>query len=189
METYFKNIYRFLFEPNEIFEELKDSPNIAQALCTLIWVNIFLFSLKYVFTGNMLNIILYFFTLLFYLTGVLISWYILGLFFEYIAKIFDQSGKLKILLYLSSFSVIPWILLAPLELLKNVGDIGYFFGVIFELIIYLWTIFLYCKSLQTAYNLKFSRSLMLIFLPFLGMFFAFCWTIGFFTKLGYIFTV
>lgn len=189
METYFKNIYRFLFEPNEIFEELKDAPCISQALCTLIWVNIFLYSLKYVFTGNILNVFLFLVTLFFYLLGVLISWYILGLFFEYIAKIFDRSGNLKTLLYLSSFSVIPWILLAPLELLKKAGDIGYFFGVILELIIYFWTIILYCKSLQTAYNLKFSRSLMLIFLPFLGMFFAFCWTIGFFSKLGYIFTV
>lgn len=189
METYFKNIYRFLFEPNEAFEELKNSPSISQALFTLTWVNIFLYSLSYAFTGNVLNILLYLFTLFFYILGILISWYILGLFFEYIAKIFDQSGKLKTLLYLSSFSVVPWILLAPLEILKDIGDIGYFLGVILELIVYFWTIFLYCKSLQAAYNLRFSRSLMLIFLPFIAMFFAFSWTIGFFTKLGYIFTV
>lgn len=189
METYFKNIYRFLFEPTEVFEELKDNPNISQALCTLIWVNTFLYSLRYIFTGDILNIFFYLFSLLFYLVTVIVAWCILGLFFEYIAKIFDRSGRLKVLLYLSSFSIIPWIFLGPLELLKNVGNLGYFFGVILELFVYFWTIFLYCKSLQATYNIRFSRSLMLIFLPFIGMFFALCWTIGFFTKLGYIFTV
>jgi hypothetical protein len=111
------------------------------------------------------------------------------LFFEYIAKIFDKSGNLKTLLYLTAFSTIPWIFLAPLELLKEYGDIGYFLGLILELIIYFWTIFLYCKSLQATYNITFSRSIMLIFLPFLSTLFAFFWIIGFFTKLSYIFTV
>lgn len=189
MNNYFHTVYKILFEPQSAFEELKDYTSTSQALITLVWVNTFLLTLKYMFTGNILNVIGYVFTLIFYIISILISWLILGLFFEYIAKIYDKSGKLKNILYLSSFSAIPWIFLAPLELLKGFGDIGYFLGTILELIIYLWTIFLYCKALQTAYDLKFSRSIMLIFLPFLASFFAFFWIIGFFTKLGYIFTV
>ncbi len=189
MEKYFNNLYRLLFETDSIFIEIKDSPKISQGLFTLIWVNIFLYTLRYVFTGEILNVFLYLFTLICFLTSVLFSWFMLGLFFEYIAKIFEKSGNLKKILYLSSFTVLPWLLLAPLELLKEAGNIGYFFGVFFELIVYFWTIFLYCKSLQHSYDLKFSRSVMLIFLPFIAMFFAFFGGIGFFTKLGYIFTV
>lgn len=158
MEAYLNNIYRFLFETDSVFDELKDAPRISQGLFTLIWVNIFLYTLKYVFTGGILNAVWYLFTLINFLFFVVFSWFMLGLFFEYIAKIFDRSGHLKRLLFLSSFSVVPWILLAPLELLKKAGDLGYFFGVLFELIVYFWTIFLYCKSLQYTYNLRFSRS-------------------------------
>lgn len=189
MKSYFQTIYKILFEPESAFLELRDYASISVALLTLTWVNIFLLSIKYAFTGDFFNIFGYIFMLIFYLTSTYLSWFILGLFFEYIAKIYDKSGRLKNLLFLSSFSAIPWIFLAPLELLKEFGDIGYFFGSFLELIIYLWTIFLYCKALQTAYDLKFSRSIMLIFLPFLSSIFAVLWIIGFFAKLSYIFTV
>lgn len=189
MEAYFNKIYRFLFEPNVVFEEIKDSPRISQGLFTLIWVNIFVFSLKYVFTSDVLSVVAFFIKLLSTIISIVISWFLVGLFFEYIAKIFGRSGKLKSLLFLTSFAAIPWIFLAPLELLKNAGDVGYFFGVLLEVCVYFWTIYLYCKSLQVTYDLKFSRAVMLIFLPFIAMIFAFCWTIGFFAKLGYIFTV
>ena len=189
MKNYFLLIYKVLFETNDVFAEIKQSPSTSKAILTLVWINIFLLSIKYAFTGGVLNIFSYLFMLIFYLTSTLVSWAILGLFFEYIAKIYDKSGKLKTLLYLSSFSALPWIFIAPLELLKDFGDIGYFSGTLLELIIYFWTIFLYCKSLEYTYEIKFSRSIMLIFLPFLATFFAFFWLIGFFTKLGYIFTV
>lgn len=189
MNNYFQTIYKILFEPKEAFNELKDYASTSTALFTLTWVNLILISIKYVFTGDFFNIISYIFMLIFYLISTYISWFVLGLFFEYIAKIYDKSGRLKNLLFLSSFSAIPWVLLAPFELLKELGDAGYFSSCILELVIYFWTIFLYCKALQTAYDLKFSRSIMLIFLPFLSSFFAFLWIIGFFTKLSYIFTV
>lgn len=189
MHNYFHSIYKILFEPNSAFEELKQNPSTSQALITIIWVNIFLYTINYSFNPYFLNIFLYIISLFFYIISILISWFILGLFFEYIAKIFDKSGNLKTLLFLTAFSTVPWIFLAPLELLKEYGDIGYFLGLILELIIYFWTIFLYCKSLQATYNLTFSRSIMLIFLPFLSTLFAFFWIIGFFTKLSYIFTV
>lgn len=189
MNNYFQTIYKVLFEPNEAFQELKENASISVAILTLTWVNILLISIKYAFTGDFFNTLSYIFMLIFYLISTYTSWFILGLFFEYIAKIYDKSGKLKNLLFLSSFSALPWILLAPFELLKEFGDIGYFLGSILELIIYFWTIFLYCKALQATYNLKFSRSIMLIFLPFISSIFAILWIIGFFTKLSYIFTV
>ncbi|MDD3237011.1 MAG: Yip1 family protein [Candidatus Gastranaerophilales bacterium] len=190
MEEYFKNIYCVLCEPNKAFEELnKINMSSSQAAFTIIWVNIFLYSLKYIWSQHILVAFMYIVTLFFYLISVLIGWLMLGVFFEYIAKIFDKSGNLKKLLYLSSYAVLPWIFLAPLELLKRSSDIGYFLGVILELIIYFWTMFLYAKSLEITYNLKFTRAVMLIFLPTVVMLYSIFWTIGFITKLGYIFTV
>ncbi len=189
MKEYLEKVYNFIFEPNHTFSTLKDHPRVSQGLFTLVWVNILMYSLKYVFTGDPLNVVWYFFTLLKYIITVVIAWFVLGLFFEYIAKIFARSGKLKTLLFLTSFSVLPWVFLAPLELLKQAADIGYFFAVLFEIIIYFWTIFLYCKSLEITYDLRFSRAVMLIFLPFIASFFAFAWSIGFISKLIYIFNV
>ena len=189
MRKYLDNIYNLIFDVDCAFEELKNQPKISQGLFTLIWVNIFLYTLKYIFSGNLLEVIGYLFFLICYVFSVVFSWFLLGLFFEYIAKIFDRSGNLKKILFLSSFAVLPWIFLAPLELLKKSGDLGYFFGVLLELIIYFWAIFLYCKAIQYSYDLKLSRCFMLILLPFIATFFAFSWGIGFFTKLGYIFTV
>lgn len=189
VEQYFKNVYGALFEPNKTFSQLKESPCSSRAVITIVWVNILLYSLKYAFTANFLNGVMFVFGLIAYIVSVLFGWLMLGVFFEYIAKIFDKSGQLKKLLYLTSYAILPWIFIAPLELLKNSSAMGYFFGVLLEIIIYFWTIFLYCKSLQIAYNLKVSRAIMLIFLPFVAMVFAFFWTIGFITKLGYIFTV
>lgn len=190
METYFKNIYKVLFEPNTAFTEIKnDVLSSSQAVFTIVWVNIILYSLKYMFSGNVLNAFFYLFSLLFFVVGVVFSWLILTVLFEYIAKIYDKSGKFKLLFCLSSYSLIPWIFMAPMQLIKNVGDVGYFFAVVFEVIIYLWTIFLYVKSLEVAYDLTFSRAIMLIFLPIFGMLFAIPWIIGFLIKMGYIFTV
>lgn len=190
METYFKNIQNVLFSPNTAFYEIKNNVlSSSQAVFTLVWVNIILYSLKYVFSGSFLNAFFFIFSLIFYIIGILLSWLLLTALFEYIAKIFDKSGKFKILLCLSSYSIIPWIFMTPLQLVKNIGDIGYFFAVILEIFLYFWTIFLYTKSIEAAYDLSFSRSIMLVFLPILGMLFAFSWIIGFFLKMGYIFTV
>lgn len=190
MEAYFKNISKVLFEPNVAFEEIKEGiSSSSQAVFTLVWVNIILYSLKYMFSANVLNAFFYLCSLFFYLVSIVFSWLLLSVLFEYFAKIFDKSGKFKLLFCLSSYSIIPWIFMAPMQLIKNVGDIGYFFAVLFEILIYLWTIFLYVKSLQAAYDLTFSRAIMLIFLPIVGMLFAVPWIIGFFIKMGYIFTV
>ena len=190
MEMYFKNIYKVLFEPGVAFIDIKNQVlGSSQAVFTLVWVNIVLYSLKYMFSATVLNAFLYLCSLLFYLVSIVFSWVLLTVLFEYIAKIFDKSGKFKLLFCLSSYSVIPWIFMAPMQLIKNVGDVGYFFAVLFEVLIYLWTIFLYVKSLEVTYDLSFSRAIMLIFLPIVGMLFAIPWIIGFFIKIGYIFTV
>ncbi len=189
MSNYLNKVHDFIFEPREVFSSLKSEPKLSQGLFTLVWVSIFVHSLHYVLTANILNVFWFLFTLINYIFGVIFSWFMAGLFFEYIAKIFGSSGRLKTILYLSSFAILPFLFLAPLELLKKGGDLGYFLGAIFEVIIYLWTMFLYCKSLEITYDLKFSRAVMLIFLPFIATFFAISWAIGFYVNLFYIFNV
>jgi uncharacterized membrane protein (DUF485 family) len=55
MYNYFHSIYKILFEPNSAFEELKQNPSTSLALITIIWVNIFLYTINYSFNPYFLN--------------------------------------------------------------------------------------------------------------------------------------
>ena len=116
-------------------------------------------------------------------------WFLTALFFEYIAKIFGNENKFQKMLYYSAFAPIPYIFFAPLNLVKEIGGIGYVIASDIEFLLYFWIIILYVYALSAAYKISFARSFMLIFLPFLSLIFGFYWIICFFIKMRYIFSV
>ena len=116
------------------------------------------------------------------------AWLLAAMFFEFLAKPFDKSGNLKTFLKLSAYALVPAIFAAPVSLLKGLGYVGHFFGVVGELMVYLWVVYLTLKALQISYNLKFSRVLFLISVPLISWIMLFFWLIGFFADMNYIFT-
>ncbi len=189
MKNILKNAYNVIFHPGRTFAEMRCEPSMTSAIVTLIFVSFFVFTLKFNFNADTTTVFNYIFWASFTISFTIISWLLLGGFFEFVAKIFERSGFYKEFLCLSAFATTPWIFLAPLNILKSVGGIGYLFSVLLELFLYFWIIFLFVKALQVAYNLQFSRVIMLIFLPFVGSFFALAWTIGFFSKIVYMFKI
>ncbi|MCD7878537.1 MAG: YIP1 family protein, partial [Candidatus Gastranaerophilales bacterium] len=141
-----------------------------------------------IFDGSILKIS-FIISLIFQIIGTLIIWFLTSLFFEYIAKIFDKGGKLDKILFYTAFVPIPYIFFAPLNLIKNIGGLGYILASNIEFILYLWIIFLYALALRAVYKITLSRSFMLIFLPFIASFFALYWLICFFSKIWYIFSI
>ncbi len=183
------NVYNVILHPKETFEELKANPDISSAIIIMSFVTFFIYTLNYDFYPEGFSIFAYLFSSLFVVINGLIWWLLLGVFFEMAAKIFDKSGHLQTYLCISAYAVLPLIFLAPLNLLKYSGGLGYFFSVIFELLLYFWVIYLFAKTLQIAYDLTFSRVIMLIFLPFAGSVVALHWAMGIISKIVYMFKI
>lgn len=185
---FFENIYSVIFSPKAFFEREDMQISTRLAICTVVFVATISKITIGIFNGDIRNF-LFIISLLGTVLSTIIIWFLTALFFEYIAKIFDRGGKIEKLLFLTAFVPIPYIFFAPLNLLKQTGDLGYLLSVNIELLLYLWIICLYAFSLKATYNLTLSRAFMLIFLPFISSFFAINWLIGFIQKIWYIFSI
>lgn len=187
MKDLLENIYKVIVSPTYAFEDIKKEGNLFGALVIVVFISFFLHVLRFEHTGNIINFGLCLFTLQFSIVFALFVWLITALFFEFLAKVFDKSGNLRAFLKLSAYALVPAIFIAPVSIIKTLGFAGYFFGVLGELLIYLWIVYLTLKALQISYNLKFSRVLFLIAVPFVSWFMLFFWLIGFFADMNYIF--
>ena len=187
MEKYVENLYKVLFEFD--FSDISKESPIYQGMLTLIWTSLFLYVPNHALPSGLSEDFLYIGGIGIYLIGILFVWVISAIFFDYIAKIFGNGGKIRSLLNLSSYSLLPYIFMAPFEILKNSSKIGYFFGTKLQILLLVWVIILYAKSLANTYNLSKSSSIMLVFIPTIAIGFAFIWLIGTFFNIGYIYTV
>ncbi len=188
MSKYGEQIYRVLFEND--FREIKTGTRMHQAMGTLLWTSLFLFISKISAIKNTFSTDIWFtIFLLEYIGGIFIVWLLTALFFEYVMKILSKGGKLYTLLKLSAYTLLPYIFIAPFELLKKSSKMGYFWGTKLEILLFLWVIILYAKVLEDTYNLEKASSYMLIFLPVITLIFIFIWIIGSIFNLGYIYSV
>lgn len=189
MNKYLENLYKVLFEPNTVFDTLKDDTPMSVAVFTVIWTNAFLFFTKNTAASGFGGEFAYFMKLIFTIFCVLLFWFSAALFFEFTAKAFGKSGQIRTLLTLSAYSCLPYIFMAPFELMKKFSETGYFWGTKFEILLFVWVIFLYSLALKKTYDLKKSSSVVLIFLPLIAFGFSFMWLIGSAFNLGYIYSV
>ena len=187
-DEFFENIYSVVFSPKSFFEREDIKISTRLALATITFVAAVNTLASGIFNGN-IHSIFYIFIFLWNIILTVAVWFLTALFFEYTAKIFDKGGKLDKLLFFTAFAPIPYLFFAPLNLLKGIGETGYIFAVLIEVCLYFWIITLYAFSLGGTYNISFSRSFMLIFLPFIASFFAVYQIVCFFCKICYIFSV
>lgn len=188
VNDFFENIYSVIFSPKAFFEREDITISIRLALVTVIFISLINKITLGIFDGSILNA-MFILSLLGSIISTVFLWFITALFFEYIARIFDRGKKLEKILFLTAFVPIPYIFFAPLNLVKQIGEIGYIFATIIEFVLYFWIIFLYALALRAAYNITISRAFMLIFLPFVASVFAINWMVCFVSKLWYIFSI
>ena len=188
IENFFENIYQVIFTPKAFFENKERNISIRLALSTIIFIAIFTKTAMAILKSELTNWF-FIFSLLGSIIGAILIWFLSALFFEYIAKIFEKDGKMNELLSSFAYAQVPFIFFAPLNIIKNLGDFGYILSTNIEVLLYFWIIILYAFSLKNTYNLTYSRSFMLIFLPFISAGFALYWLICFFNKMWYIFSI
>lgn len=187
MKDYISNLYKVLFEFD--FSGIKDSTTMPRAVLTILWTSLFLFVVKNINLGGFWGDFKFLSGMIFYLIGMYFVWFFTAIFFEFVMKIFGKAGKIRTLLTLSSYCLLPYIFIAPFELMKKFSDLGYFFGTKFELLLFFWVILLYARSLKETYDIENSSSYMLVFLPFVTFVFSLMWVIGSIFNLGYIYNV
>lgn len=187
MKNYAEILYKILFEFD--FEGVREATTMPVAVATLMWTSLFLFFAKNSLKTGFGAEARFIFSMFFYLFGILLVWFLTAIFFEFIAKIFSKAGKVRTLLTLSSYSLLPYIFIAPFELIKKFSSVGYFLGTKLEILLFFWVIFIYAKALEKTYALEKASSYMLVFLPLISLFFAFIWLIGSAFNLGYIYSV
>lgn len=187
-DDFFVKIYNVLFSPKEFFENKDQQISLRLAFGTLIAITIITQTCIAISNKEILSLS-YALVLAFKLIGTIFFWFISALFFEYVAKIFSNENNLKKVLYFTAFVPLPYIFFAPLNLLKSANNIGYILASNAEFLLYLWIICLYAYALKISYNISIARAFMLLSIPFLGIFFAFNWGIGFISKFCYIFSI
>jgi len=187
MQKYIENIYKILFEYN--LDDVRENTTVLIAVGTIFWTSLFLFIAKFNFHGGNGTTLLFVSSLFGYLFSIYFFWLISALFFEFIAKIFDKSGNIRNLLMLSSYCLLPYIFMAPLELMKKFSETGYFLGTKLELLLFFWVIFLYAAALEKTYKISKTSSFLLVLLPSVAFGFGFIWLIGSIFNLSYIYTV
>ena len=151
------NIYDVLVNPKDFFKNLNaaNEDNNLQLL-PAVWVlciaNATFFTLKYNFAQNGFGS--YLPQMVLTCVGGVFLLYMAGAFFEFIAKIFNKSGKMKAIMCAFAYSTFPLVLFAPVQLLKPIGQIGYFSGVCLEIILYFWSIYLMATKSVLAQELE-----------------------------------
>jgi len=183
MNGFFDNFYGTFFDPDKTFENLKNNPALFQGFLIVLFISSIgpLLSFDY-FHGFMSVIVLGLF-MFFAVFGGIFSWILLAVFLDAVARIFKQSGKIRVFLTLSSFSLLPWLLLAPVQLLKTAGTVGQLFGIVLGLLIWVWVGLLFILSVIKAYELSITRALILVALPFFASILSFYWFISFFSTI------
>lgn len=189
MNKYTENLYKVLFEPKTAFDGLKEDTPMSVAVMTVIWTNVFLYVTKHLISGGFGGEFTYLLKLIFTVGCVMFFWFVTALFFEFTAKAFGKSGQIRTLLTLSAYSFLPYIFIAPCELIKKFSQTGYFWGTKIEILLFVWVIFLYALALKKTYDLKKSSHFVLIFLPMAAFVFSLMWLIGSAFNLGYIYSV
>ncbi len=187
-EEFFQNVYNVMFSPKDFFENENVNSSLRLAIgviAAMTVVNKFAFALA----GNSINGWSFIFSLIWGVIFSVIMWFIIALFFEYMAKIFDRGGHIVKLLYLSAFAAIPSLFFAPLNLLKQIGEFGYVLSVISGCLLYLWIFILYAYAVKNTYKITLARAFMLIFLPIISSILAIYQIAGFYHKMWYIFSI
>lgn len=96
----------------------------------------------------------------------------------------EGEGRFKTLMTLTAYAAAPWVLLAPLTLIKyGMEGTGAFLGVTGGLLVWLWTVLLFALAVAQTYRLPMDRLIVVLLMPFAMAWVGFAWVIGFFLKI------
>ncbi|MGD9581591.1 MAG: YIP1 family protein [Vampirovibrionia bacterium] len=190
--TLLSNIYGALFSPIETFKSIaeNDKPQVFEAFVILVLVSVTA-SINFSSTQSIWFLV---FSILTYVVGAVISWVFIAAIIDAISMIFTKTSKFDTLLTLTSFSIIPWLLIGPVSLFKlpgleGIGILGVLISIILGIIIWFWTAILFLMAVSYTYKLSAGRVIILALMPFVASIIAISWLSGFITNFVYLISV
>ena len=180
MKTFLENIYGILFEPQKTIEKIIDTQPVWQAFSIIAALSLAsaILGQKIGFAG-VYDFIFFFGNVAAIFISSLIIWFSLAGFFEITARIFGDENNFKKLLSLMGFALLPWILTAPLILIKiNLPLI--IISIILEILVWIWSIILVFLSVKQLYKLSIKKTLLFFAMPVLGTIVTINWISQFF---------
>jgi len=183
MNDFMQLIYGVLFCPTKTFRAFEEASGLKLPILVICIVSLFIYAWEKTYLGfNFFDLFLTMCTLLF-------SWLLFAFFVDLLAKIFRCESFYKKLLSATAYSFLPWIFLAPINLLKNSCDIFQGLGEILLLVVWIWTIALQVIAISEIYKIKKTYSILIFLLPFLGFIIYIAWVVDFFRKITEIFVI
>lgn len=175
MKNFLDNIYGILFSPQATMDRIIEEKPVWQAFAIIAIITMASAILNSLDGFQTFYDVLFFFgNILVILLSSLLIWITLVGFFELTARIFTDESRFKSLLCLISFALLPWVLTAPLMLLKiNIPLI--ITSTILELLVWAWSVVLIFLSVKKVYNLSTKKTWMFFAVPLLGTIVAINW--------------
>lgn len=168
MKDFLENIYGILFNPKKTIERIIETSPFWQAFWIIIVLSLAsaLLDNRFILGGSY-DIVFFIWNLLSILLSSLLIWVTIAGFFEVTARIFSDESRFKPLLSLTGFALLPWILTAPLTLLKiNIPLL--IISSLLEVMVWIWSIVLIFLSVKQLYNLSTKKTWLFFLMPFLG---------------------
>jgi len=180
MRNFLENIYGILFNPQKTIAILIETQPVWQAFSIIVALSLAsaILGQKAGFTG-MYDFIFFFGNVAAIFISSLIIWFSMAGFFEITARIFSDDNNFRKLLSLMGFALLPWILTAPLMLIKiNLPLI--ITSIVLEILVWIWSIVLIFLSVKQVYNLSIKKTLLFFAMPILGTIVTINWISQFF---------
>jgi len=176
-QNFLKYTYGSLLNPIETFELIKNQEQkpVFEAFMVIV-----LISIVGVLTSNQLTSVFFLgIQIISYIIFALISWIFVASIIDGLSTIFSGKSNFDLLLVLTAFALLPWILIAPVSLFKGATLLGTFAGITGSIFIWLWTSVLFVLAVAKAYNIPAGSAILLMVMPFLASVIAFFWFFGF----------
>lgn len=180
MRTFLENIYGILFTPQKTIDTLIETQPVWQAFSIIAALSLAsaILGQKTGFIGTY-DVIFFFGNIIAIFLSSLIIWVTLAGFFEITARIFNDENNFKKLLSLMGFALLPWILTAPLILIKINLPLT-ITSIVLEVLVWIWSIFLIFLSVKQVYKLSTKKTWLFFAMPILGTIVTINWISQFF---------
>ncbi len=107
-------------------------------------------------------------------------WGFMGLAISLFSFAFTGKSNVKPFLILSGLATLPWVLMAPVSLLKvGLGGVGMALSILGALLIWLWSVLLFALALMVTYRMTIERVLIVLAAPFVALLILLGWIVGF----------
>jgi hypothetical protein len=181
--SYLNVFYGVLFHPLDTFKTLAegkepDSRLLLYALLSVVVVSAAAPIIRFAAVGSKAD------TLAFAIPissvmGVL-AWVLVGLVIALLSYAFSGKIRYRTFLVLSGLSTLPWLLMAPISLLKaGLGLLGVILCAVFGLSVWLWAVLLFALAIVITYEMTADRVMIVLAAPFAMTLIFFGWVFGF----------